>query len=89
MLVLGIKQIKTVILSKSSKPNAGNIQLYWPGLGCVPGNPLAQTISNSAIANAREKIGDCVGRQALLALWLARILIQYKSFSFICLLMGD
>jgi len=41
MLVLGIKQIKTVILSKSSKPNAGNIQLYWPGLGCVPGNPQA------------------------------------------------
>ena len=36
-----MKQIKTAILSKSSKPNAGNIQPYRPRIGCVPGNPQA------------------------------------------------
>ena len=55
MLVLAIKQIETVILSKSSKPNAGNIQLYWPGLGCVPGNPLAKPSQTQLLLTLGKK----------------------------------
>ena len=90
MLVLGMKQIKTAILSKSSKPNVGNNIAMLAADWVRKRQPLFPIPSQTQLPlTLGQKIGDHVGHQALLALWLARIMIKYKGFNYACLLMGD